>query len=43
MMKIMQLWVAFTDDVIPLISALEQRFTSYDIDQIAKLTSKVCN
>ena len=32
--------VAFTDDVIPLISALEQRFTSYDIDQIAKLTSK---
>ena len=32
--------IAFTEDVIPLISALEQRFTSYDIDQIAKLTSK---
>ena len=32
--------IAFTDDVIPLISALEQRFTSYDIDQIATLTSK---
>ena len=32
--------IAFTEDVIPLISALEQRFTSYDIDQIAKLKSK---
>ena len=32
--------IAFTEDVIPLISALEQRFTSYDIDQIATLRSK---
>lgn len=32
--------IAFTEDVIPLISALEERFTSYDLEQIASLTSK---
>jgi len=32
--------IAFTEDVIPFISALEERFTSYDLEQITALTSK---
>ena len=32
--------LAFTMDVVPLITRLEQHFTSYQLEQVAQLTSK---
>ena len=32
-------YLRFTDDVVPLITRLEQQFTSYDIEQISSLNS----